>query len=267
MNIISINNLNFKYRNKVIFENFDLDIKENTITTIIGKNGSGKSTLVKMLVGLLPSGNKIKYKDDVLNIKNLRKIMKKVGVVFENPDNQFVGQTVMEDLVFTLENMGYAKKKIKTKLDETIEKFSLSEIINESPNNLNDNQKQIVSLAAALIHDPEILILDESLTYVDPYEKEKILKLLLELKEKGLTIIYVTHDIEDTLISDEIVVIDDKKVLLKGNKDDIYKEEKILNKLGYKLPFMVELSNRLKFYDLITETIYDMKEMVDTLWK
>lgn len=267
MNIISINDLNFKYRNKVIFENFDLDIKENTITTIIGKNGSGKSTLVKMLVGLLPSGNKIKYKDDVLNIKNLRKIMKKVGVVFENPDNQFVGQTVMEDLVFTLENMGYAKKKIKTKLDETIEKFSLSEIINESPNNLNDNQKQIVSLAAALIHDPEILILDESLTYVDPYEKEKILKLLLELKEKGLTIIHVTHDIEDTLISDEIVVIDDKKVLLKGNKEDIYKEEKILNKLGYKLPFMVELSNRLKFYDLITETIYDMKEMVDALWK
>jgi energy-coupling factor transport system ATP-binding protein len=264
---ISINNLNFKYKDKIIFKNFNLEIKENTITTIIGKNGSGKSTLIKMLVGLLPNGNKIKYNEDILNKKNLRKIMKKVGVVFENPDNQFVGQTVMEDLVFTLENMGYGKKRIKKKLDETIEKFNLSEIINESPNNLNNNQKQLVSLAAALIHDPKVLILDEALTYVDPYEKDKILKLLLELKESGLTIIYVTHDIEDTLISDEIVLISDKKVILKGSCKEVYKEEKILNNLGFKLPFMVELSNRLQFYNLIDETIYDMQKMVDTLWK
>ena len=266
MNVISIKNLNFKYKNRVVFEDFNLDIKKNIITTIIGKNGSGKSTLVKLLVGLLPSDN-ISYDKDILNQKNLNKIMKKVGIVFENPDNQFVGQTVMEDLVFTLENMGYNSKKIKNKLDEIVNKFNLSDILNKSPNDLNNNQKQIVSLAAALIHDPEILILDESLTYFDPYDKENILKLLVELKEKGMSIIHVTQDIEDTLISDEIVVIDDKKVILKGSKEEVYEEEKLLNKLGYKLPFMVELSNRLKFYDLIDETIYDMQKMVDTLWK
>lgn len=267
MNIISIKDLNFKYRNKTIFKNFNLDIKQNSITTIIGKNGSGKSTLIKMLVGLLPSENKIKYKEETLNNKNLKKIMKSIGIVFENPDNQFVGQTVIEDLVFTLENMGYGKKKIKKNLDTIIERFNLSEIINESPNNLNNNQKQVVSLAAALIYDPEILILDESLTYLDPCEKEKILNLLVELKNQGLTIIHVTQNIEDTLISDEIVIIDESKIVLKGSKEEVYKEEKILNKLGYKLPFMVELSNRLKFYNLIDDTIYDMQKMVDTLWK
>lgn len=267
MNIITIDKLNFKYKNKVIFENLNLKIKEKSITTILGKNGCGKSTLIKLLVGLYPNNDSIMYKDKVLNKTNLREIMKKVGVVFEIPDNQFIGQTVKEDLVFTLENMGYEKLDIEKRLNDIVEMFDLYNILNESPNNLSNNEKQMVSLAAALIHEPEILILDESLTYVDPYVKDKIFDILIKLNKKGLTIIYVTQDIEDTLIADRIILLDNKKVILSKNKDSFYKEEKKLNDLGYKLPFMVELSNRLKFYNLIDETIYDMKKMVDTLWK
>lgn len=259
MNIISIKNLNFKYKNKIIFEKLNLNIKKNSITTIIGKNGSGKSTLVKLLTGIIPSDN-IKYNDEILNKKN---VFKKIGVVSDVLENEFIGKTVKEYLNMTLLNMEYNKKKIKKRLEYIIDKLGLYEVINENPNNLSNSKKQLVSLAGALIYEPEVLILDNALAYFD--SKDEILKLLLELKE-NMTIIHITQDIEDTLISDQVVIID-KKVILKGNKEKIYKEEKTLNNLGYKLPFMVELSNRLQFYNLIDETMYDMQKMVDTLWK
>ena len=259
MNIISIKNLNFKYKNKIIFEKLNLNIKKNSITTIIGKNGSGKSTLVKLLTGIIPSDN-IKYNDEILNKKT---VFKKIGVVSDVLENEFIGKTVKEYLNITLLNMEYNKKKIKKRLEYIIDKLGLYEVINENPNNLSNSKKQLVSLAGALIYEPEVLILDNALAYFD--SKDEILKLLLELKE-NMTIIHITQDIEDTLISDQVVIID-KKVILKGNKEKIYKEEKTLNNLGYKLPFMVELSNRLQFYNLIDETMYDMQKMVDTLWK
>lgn len=259
MNIISIKNLNFKYKNKIIFEKLNLNIKKNSITTIIGKNGSGKSTLVKLLTGIIPSDN-IKYNDEILNKRN---VFKKIGVVSDVLENEFIGKTVKEYLNMTLLNMEYNKKKTKKRLEYIIDKLGLYEVINENPNNLSNSKKKLVSLAGALIYEPEVLILDNALAYFD--SKDEILKLLLELKE-NMTIIHITQDIEDTLISDQVVIID-KKVILKGNKEKIYKEEKTLNNLGYKLPFMVELSNRLQFYNLIDETMYDMQKMVDILWK
>lgn len=267
MNIISINDLNFKYKDKIIFKNLNLDIKENTITTIMGKNGSGKTTLIKMLVGLIPSNNKIKFNDKIITNKNIKSIRKKIGIVFENPDNQFVGDTVLEDLVFTLENMKYKKKNIRNRVLEIVNYLKLENIVNEDPHSLTNNQKQLVNLASALIHEPKLLILDEAFTYLDPYDKDNIFNILQELKKEGLTIIIVTNDIEDTTVSDEIIVLNNQNVYLNGKKEEIYKEEKKLRELGFSLPFMVELSNRLKFYGLIENTIYDMKEMVDTLWK
>ena len=258
MNIISINDLNFKYKDKIIFKNLNLDIKENTITTIMGKNGSGKTTLIKMLVGLIPSNNKIKFNDKIITNKNIKSIRKKIGIVFENPDNQFVGDTVLEDLVFTLENMKYKKKNIRNRVLEIVNYLKLENIVNEDPHSLTNNQKQLVNLASALIHEPKLLILDEAFN---------IFNILQELKKEGLTIIIVTNDIEDTTVSDEIIVLNNQNVYLNGKKEEIYKEEKKLRELGFSLPFMVELSNRLKFYGLIENTIYDMKEMVDTLWK
>lgn len=264
---ISIKNLNFKYREKVIFDNFNLEIKENKITSIIGQNGCGKSTLIKVLVGLLKYNGTIKIGDKLLVKDNIKEIRKNIGIVFENTDNQFVAETVMDDIAFTLENMNYKKDKIKNKIEEITKYLGIYDILESSPHSLNSNQKQLVSLASALVHDPKILILDEALTMIDPIEKDKILNILLELKEKGMTIILVTHDIEETLISDEIVLISDGKVILKSEKNLFYKEEKILKDYGFKLPFMIELSNRLMFYDLIDHFIYDMKEMVDLIWK
>mgnify|MGYP001625300192 CR=1 FL=1 len=265
--MITIKNLSFSYRQKEIFNNLDLTVPDGKITSIIGPNGSGKSTLVKILVGLYKYNGEIKINEIPLLKDNRKEIRKIIGVVFTNPENQFVAETVMDDIAFTLENMNFKKDIIRKKIEEISKYLGIYDILECNPHDLNSNQKQLVSLASALVHDPKILILDEALTMLDPYDKEKILKILKELNSKGLTILNITNDIEDTLISDEIYVLNEGKIVLNGAKEEVYKEEDKLHKLGFELPFMVELSNRLMFYDLIDHVIYDMEEMVDILWK
>ena len=265
--MIKITNLNFNYKSKQLFNGFNMEIEKGKITSIIGPNGSGKSTLVKILIGLYNYNGTIKINDILLLKDNIKEIRKSIGVVFTNPDNQFVAETVMDDIAFTLENMNYKKENIRKKIEEITKYLGIYDILEYNPHDLNSNQKQLVSLASALVHDPKILILDEALTMLDPFDKEKILNILKELNDKGLTILNISHDIEDTLISDKIYVLDKGKIVLSGTKEEVYKEENILHNLGFELPFMVELSNRLMFYDLIDHIIYDMEEMVDILWK
>lgn len=265
--MIKITNLNFNYKSKQLFNGLNMEIEKGKITSIIGPNGSGKSTLVKILIGLYNYNGTIKINDILLLKDNIKEIRKSVGVVFTNPDNQFVAETVMDDIAFTLENMNYKKKDIRKKIEEITKYLGIYDILEYNPHDLNSNQKQLVSLASALVHDPKILILDEALTMLDPFDKEKILNILKELNNKGLTILNISHDIEDTLISDKIYVLNEGKIVLSGTKEEVYKEENILHNLGFELPFMVELSNRLMFYDLIDHVIYDMEEMVDNLWK
>ena len=265
--MITIKDLNFKYRTKDLFNNLNVDIEDGKITSIIGPNGSGKSTLVKILIGLYRYNGKIEINNIPLLKDNRKEIRKNIGVVFTNPDNQFVAETVMDDIAFTLENMNYKKVDIRRKVEEITKYLGIYDILECNPHDLNSNQKQLVNLASALVHEPKILILDEALTMLDPFDKEKILKILEELNEKGLTILNISHDIEDTMISDKIYVLDKGKIVLSGTKEEVYKKEDKLNSLGFELPFMVELSNRLMFYDLIDHVIYDMEEMVDSLWK
>ena len=265
--MISIKKLGFKYRQKEIFNDLDMVIEKGKITSIIGPNGCGKSTLVKILVGLYRYTGSIVIDNIPLLKDNRKAIRQKIGVVFTNPDNQFVAETVIDDIAFTLENMNYKKIHISKKIEEVTKYLGIYDILEANPHDLNSNQKQLVSLASALVHDPDILILDEALTLLDPLEKDRVLDILKDLNKKGLTILNISHDIEDTLISDMIYVMDEGKIILSGSKEEVYKEEKVLKSLGFKLPFMVELSNRLMFYDLIDHVIYDMKEMVDVLWK
>ena len=258
--MIDVKNLNFSYKDKKVLHNLNFNIKENTITTIIGNNGSGKSTLAKILVGLLQYEGTIKINNKLLN-KNIKEIRKEIGIVFENPDNQFVAETVFSDIAFTLENMKYNKKDIKKKIIDISNYLNIDNILNVEPNSLSGGKKQLVALASALVHDPKILILDEALTYVDGIEKENIYKLLKDLKNKGMTIINITHDVEETLLSDNIILINNGTIEFDGKKEDFYKLKDI------NLPFIVELSNKLMFYDLIDKVYYDMEELVGVLWK
>lgn len=263
-NIIKIANLNFKYGDKIIFKDFNLNIKKNTFTTILGPNGSGKSTLVKILLGLEEKDGIVEINGIELNKKNINEIRKQIGVVFENPDSQFVAETVMDDIAFSLENLNYPKKEIRNKIKEISKLLEIEQILQKEPHSLSGGEKQLVSLASALVIEPKILILDEALNMIDNHIKEKLLKNLIDL---DITIIMITHDSEDAMYSDEIIVLDNGNLILKGPKELVFQEEEIFKKLGLEIPFMIDLSKKLMFYGLIDNIIYDMDEMVNTLWK
>jgi len=268
MNIIDIKNLNFKYSEKPIFNNFNLEIKQGTFTTIIGLNGSGKSTLIRIILGLIKYDGEIKIDNLILNNGNIKEIRKKIGVVFENPDNQFVAETVMDDIAFSLENLQLKPSDIKRKVREIANYIGISKLLDREPSTLSGGEKQLVSLASALVHEPKILILDEALTMIDTKTKKHIYNILEEMhKTKNITIINVTHDMDELLYGDDIVLIDNGNVILKGPKNEVLLEEKIFNNLNLDLPFMASLSIKLKYYGLVDRLITDMSEMVDEIWK
>jgi energy-coupling factor transport system ATP-binding protein len=262
-----IRNLNFKYEDKIIFDHFNLDIKRGTWTNIIGPNGSGKSTLIKILLGLLEHDGNIDVNGYVLTNETLRDIRTHVGVVFENPDNQFVAETVVDEITFKLENLNYSKKKIKEHLDLVVNMFDIKRILHQQIDKLSNGDKQLVSLAAAIINNPKIIILDESLTKMDIKTKNKVINVLLELNKLGTTIINITHDTEELVYGDNIIILNDGKIIMHDSKDIVLLEEKKFSDLGLELPFMASLSIKLKYYDLIEKPIFDMEEMVNKLWK
>lgn len=265
--IVLIENLKFKYDETTIFDGLNLKLKPGSFTTIIGPNGSGKSTLVKLLLGLLKTDSLIKIDGLEMNEKNLRDIHKNIGVVFENPDNQFVGQTVLDDLVFTLENQGYKRDEIDKRVNIIANKFLLKDILHKEPHLLSSGQKQIVSLAAALINGPKILILDEALSMIEKNAHDEIFRLLRKMhRESNLTIINITHDTDEAIYGDDVIVLKAGHIAYSGPKGEIFLLEKELHKLGLEIPFMVALSLKLIFYGLIDEIIFDMDEMVNKLW-
>lgn len=266
--ILTIRDLFFKYSEKVIFENFNLNIKRGIWTTIIGPNGGGKSTLVKIMIGLFRSNGSITIDNMVLDNKNVKEIKKKIGVLFENPDVTFVAETVMDEMAFTLENLEKDKEEIKNKILEVSEYLKITDLLDKNPHRLSGGQKQLVALASVLVADPVILILDEAINRIDNHERINILKILKKLNEdKKITIINVTHDIEESVFGSEVILIDCGKVILNGDKELVFKEEKIFNKIGLEMPFMASLSIKLMYYNLIDKMIFDMDEMVDKLWK
>lgn len=267
-NIISIKKMEFSYGNNKIFSNFSLDIEKGKFITLIGPNGSGKSTLIRIILGLIKSNGKIKYNDVELDTNNSKNIISKIGVVFENPDDQFIGETVESNISFNLENMQMSSSTIKKKIYSIAKYLGIDNILDRSLHTLSGGEKQLVALASALVKDPEVLILDEALTMVDLENREKIYDILKEINnEQGITIINITHDVDESLYGDTIIVIDNGKIILNGPTKDVLMEEKIFTKLGLSLPFMAELSIKLKYYGLVDEMILDMNEMVDLLWK
>ena len=265
--MIKIKNVSKTYNGRIkAIDNLSLDINSGEIVGFIGLNGAGKTTLIKLMTGVLKPDkgtitiNNLDIEEDSIEAKKI------IGYISDNP-NMFLRLTGFEYINFIADVYDVPVKSRKKKIYELADKFHLLDQLDKPMQSYSHGTRQKMMVIATLVHDPKVLILDEALTMLDPFDKEKILKILKELNDKGLTIINISHDIEDTLISDKIYVLNSGKIVLEGTKEEVYKEEKKLHNLGFNLPFMVELSNRLMFYNLIDHTIYDMEEMVNTLWK
>lgn len=267
-NIIEIKNLNFSYNDHQILKNINLNLEEHSFTTILGSNNSGKSTLIKLILGLEHTENKIKIDKTILTKETISDIKKQIGVVFENTSDQLLARTVEENINFALDNARYPKTKRKKQINNIANKLNIESILKKEIRSLSGGEKQKVALACALVIEPKILILDEAFTMIENKSKAEILKILKNIhKNEKITIIMVTNDANDCLLGDKIVLMKDGTIIKEGTTEEVCKEEKIFRQIGLELPFMVDLSIKLQYYGLIDKIIYDMNEMVDTIWK
>lgn len=266
-NIIEIKNLSFRYEHHFIFDKLNINIKRGEWVSIVGPNGSGKTTLVKLLVGLIPTDSDVVIDGLKLSKSNIMEIRKRIGIVFENSDDQFVAETVRDDIAFSLENLAYSPYEINHLVNDMAKKLDTEYLLECEPHRLSGGEKQKVALASALITNPKILILDEALEMIDPHYREEMITIIKKLHEEGTTIINITHNLEDTYYGDRIIVLNDGNVLIEGPTKLVLWEDKLLSHVGLEIPFMVDLSLKLHLYGLVDDIILDMDKMVMHLWK
>ena len=269
-NVIEIKNLSFSYSNddeekQYVLNNVSLDIEKGSYTVIVGHNGSGKSTLAKLLIGLLAQEQGQIIIDGIeLTNNTIYEIRNKIGVVFQNPDNQFIGSTVEDDIAFGLENHLVPNGEMQAIIEEYAEKTGMINFLKKEPTKLSGGQKQRVAIAGVLAMHPEIIILDEATSMLDPKGKREIKELIKKMRDivPNITIVSITHDISEAVASDKVIVMNKGEVYATGTPKEIFNDEERLNKVGLQLPFTYKVQHELAkeghFLDLVMST----KEMV-----
>ena len=268
MGIIDVDKLTFSYDEKTdAVHEVSFSIEKGQYCTIVGHNGSGKSTVAKLLTGLLEKKSGSIVIDGLeLNIENLRKIRNKIGIVFQNPDNQFIGSTVRDDIAFGLENHCVEQVEMDPIIEEFSNRVGMHDYLNSEPTRLSGGQKQRVAIAGVLAMHPEIIIFDEATSMLDPQGKDEIKKVIMDLhKERNLTILSITHDIDEVTTSDYVLVMDDGQIILKGTPEEVFKKEDKLKETQFDLPYSMKLAKELDKLGVHIKNRMTMEGMVDEL--
>lgn len=269
MSLIEVKNLVFAYNDtKNAVDDISFNIEEGSYTCIIGHNGSGKSTLAKLIAGLLEAKSGEIYIDGLkMNIENIREIRKKLGIVFQNPDNQFIGSTVKDDIAFGLENTKVPSEKMEEIIVKYANEVGLSEYLEKEPTALSGGQKQRVAIAGVLAMHPSILIFDEATSMLDPKGKKDIKALIGKLHEnKDFTIISITHDIEEVLQADDCLVLNKGKVYMHDKPENVFKNPDELRKIELDVPFNLQVKEALKKQGIKLKS-EKSKDMAKELWQ
>lgn len=239
--IVETKDLTYRYTKdgKSALDNINLSISAGQWTAIIGHNGSGKSTLARLIDGLIvPTSGSLMVAGMPMDEKHVVAIRHRIGYVFQNPDNQFIGTTVGEDVAFGLENHQVPRQEMQTIVENSLDMVGMSRMINEQPASLSGGQKQRVAIAGVLAMQPDILILDEATSMLDPAGREQIDRLLLKLqRERQITIISITHDALETLAADSVIIINDGRVVKQGRTEQVLSDVRGLQQLGIQAPF------------------------------
>lgn len=271
-NIIEMKNVSFRYTEEspdLILDNIHLTIQKGEWITIIGPNGSGKSTLTKALNGLIiPHTGDIIIDGIEMNEESLWTVRRKIGMVFQNPENQFVGPTVEDDVAFGLENLGIPRVEMKAIVKDALERVHMWDMADRQPANLSGGQKQRAAIAGVIASHPDIIVLDESTSMLDPQGRTEFFNTMKEIKaEDHLTILSITHDIDEALVSDRIVVMDKGRILKIGTPEEIFSSGEQLMAMGLEVPFSETLKASLKKVGFPVPNEYLTEErMMEWLW-
>ena len=228
-------------------EGVTLDIEEGSFVALVGHNGCGKSTLAKLLNGLLiPASGTVTVNGlDTAVRENVFEIRKTVGMVFQNPDNQMVASIVEEDVAFGPENLGVPQKEIVERVYGALEQVGMSEYAKRSPHRLSGGQKQRIAIAGALAIRPQVLVMDESTAMLDPLGRREVLEVAHRLNAEGMTVVLITHFMEEVLGADKVIVMNGGHVVKTGTPKEIFDDEQLLNDVGLKSPRAIALAKKL----------------------
>ena len=267
--IVEVKDVIFSYDNEHdALKGVSFDVEEGSYTVILGHNGSGKSTIAKLIAGLLAiKSGSITVDGKLMSLENIAEIRKMMGIVFQNPDNQFIASTVREDIAFGLEN--YEVDPLK--MDAIIEKYAglvnMKEYLDKEPSNLSGGQKQRVAIAGILAMRPRLLIFDEATSMLDPTGKEEIKKIIYDLHtDDTLTILSITHDIEEALKADKIIVLNEGRVYKIGSPKEIFSDAKGLRDIGLDIPFTYKVKEAFADVGIKLQDHNKVEDLVEELW-
>lgn len=274
MKAISVGNVDYIYNKdtsdeKLALQSVSLDIEEGDFVALVGHNGSGKSTLAKMFNGLmLPTSGTVKvYGMDTTDESHIFDIRKSVGIVFQNPDNQMIASVVEDDVAFGPENIGLPREEIIERVHWALKSVDMLEYSKSTPFKMSGGQKQRVAIAGILALMPKVLVLDESTAMLDPKGRKEVMDTVTKLnKEHGITIVHITHHMEEVVLANKVVVMNDAKIEKVGTPSEIFADLELLNRCKLELPIATKVANELRDNGLkVRENILTEEELKEEL--
>ena len=266
--IIDVQHLSFGYdEDTLTIDDISFSIEKGSYTTILGHNGSGKSTIAKLLMGLLEKkSGEIVIGGIPLTEETLNQIRSQIGIVFQNPDNQFIGATVRDDIAFGLENNCVDPALMDDIINEYAKKVNMYEFLDHEPTKLSGGQKQRVAIAGILAMSPSIIILDEATSMLDPKGRNEINALVHQLnKDKNMTIVSITHDIEEAALSDYVILLSDGHIVDEGQPEEVLMKKEEIESLALDIPFAYKISHGLQKMGISIAEQIDREKLVNEL--
>ncbi len=271
MSLLEVKNVSYSYdKNTKALKNVSFCVEKGEFLAIIGHNGSGKSTLAKLLNGLLkPTSGEVVVdgfsSDDKSAVFEIRK---RVGMVFQNPDNQLIASIVEDDIAFGPENLGVPRKEIGERIDFALKAVGMEKFRTATPTRLSGGQKQRIAIAGVLALKPEILVLDESTAMLDPQGRKEIAEVIGNLRKSGVAVIAITHYMDEAVKADKVLVIDRGNVALSGTPKEVFAQKDALGALGLELPLAGIIADKLRAQGAdIPEDVITEEELLGALWK
>lgn len=262
----------YKYEDteKYAVKDVSVSAQKGEWVALVGHNGSGKSTIAKLLNGLLfPEDGLIKIGHFVLSEKNIWDIRRQVGMVFQNPDNQFVGATVQDDVAFGLENHGVPHDTMVERVESALNEVGMQSYALHEPARLSGGQKQRVAIAGVLALQPDVIILDEATSMLDPRGRAEVMETIRIMREQeDITVISITHDLDEVLFADRVIVMNNGEVHSEGTPQEIFEQADAMREIGLGVPFIIELQEKLVAGGFETgSTVLSEGALLDQLWK
>ncbi|MBQ1445857.1 MAG: energy-coupling factor transporter ATPase [Solobacterium sp.] len=268
MAAVEVKNLIFSYDGRTnAVEDVTFSVEPGAYCTIVGRNGSGKSTVAKLIAGLLDrKSGEILIEGIPLQKSNLLELRSRIGIVFQNPDNQFIGSTVRDDIAFGLENHCVPQEEMDGIIERFASEVGMSRYLDSEPARLSGGQKQRVAIAGVLAMHPDILIFDEATSMLDPQGKDRIKQVIRDLhKDHALTILSITHDIEEVGMSDQVVLLDQGKLVMSDTPDAVFSSEERIRRTGLDVPFSLKLVKELRHYGVKMDPVLQTDMLVEEL--